>query len=209
MTLPFPPNPFHVRVEYALAGKKALVQPMAGKDSGVKSSTGLAGNISTPVVVPFVNEKGVEEHRRLATAPTFSVMLDPGEQVIPVDGGTARAVKVSVETNISSAPAGSLQLQVPSGWRVEPAKLTVKLEHRGDKQDFEFKVFPSTLKEERAQIRAVLNERQVGIQRRLQPGHARRFEQRLLLSAGIAAGEHRECEGAARIEGRIHHGRGR
>ena len=158
VTLPFPPNPFHVHVEYALAGKKAVVQPMGGKDAGVKSSTGLAGNISAPVVVTFLDEKGTEEQRRLATAPAFSVMLDPGEQVIPVDGGAARTVKVSVETNVASAPAGSLHLEVPSGWRVEPANLAVKLEHRGDRQDFEFKVFPSTLKEERAQIRAVLSD---------------------------------------------------
>jgi hypothetical protein len=158
LTLPFSPNPFHVRAEYALAGKKAMVQPMGRKEPAVKSSTSLAGNISTPVVVTFLNEKGAEEQRRLATAPAFSVMLDPGEQVIPVDGGAARTVKVSVETNVSSAPAGSLHLDVPSGWRVEPEKLPVKLEHRGNKQDFEFKVFPSTLKEERAQIRAVLSD---------------------------------------------------
>src|SRR6185369_11215750 len=52
----------------------------------------------------------------------------------------------------------SLHLELPSGWRVEPQKLAVKMEHRGDKQDFEFKVFPSTLKEERAEIRAVLSD---------------------------------------------------
>jgi hypothetical protein len=158
LTLPFPPNPFHVRVEYALAGKKVVVHPTAGKDAALKSSTGLAGTIWTPVVVPFLNEIGTEEQRRLATAPAFSVMLDPGEQVIPVDGGAARTVKVSVAANVSSTPAGTLRLEVPSGWRVQPEKLPVNLAKRGDQQDFEFKVFPSTLKEERAQIRAVLND---------------------------------------------------
>jgi len=131
---------------------------MGGKDSAAKSNTGLAGSITSAVEVPFLNESGAEDRRRLATAPAFSVMLDPGEQVIPVDGGAARTVKVSVETNVSSAPAGSLHLELPSGWRVEPQKLAVKMEHRGDKQDFEFKVFPSTLKEERAEIRAVLSD---------------------------------------------------
>ena len=158
LTLPFPPNPYHVRVEYALAGKKALVQPMGGKGEAIKSSTGLAGDTSTPVMVPFLNDKGTVEQRRLATAPVFSVMLDPGEQVIPVDGGEARTVKVSVAANLSSTAAGSLRLEVPSGWRVEPGNLSVKLAKRGDQQDFEFKVFPSTLKEERAEIRAVLSD---------------------------------------------------
>jgi len=158
LTLPFAPNPFHARVEYVLAGKKNLVQPMGGKDSAAKSNTGLAGSITSAVEVPFLNESGAEDRRRLATALAFSVMLDPREQVIPVDGGAARTVKVSVETNVSSAPAGSLHLELPSGWRVEPQKLAVKMEHRGDKQNFEFKVFPSTLKEERAEIRAVLSD---------------------------------------------------
>jgi len=158
LTLPFPPDPFHARVEYALAGKKTIAQAMEGKGSVAKSSTSLAGNISAPVEVPFLNERGIEEKRRLATAPAFSVMLDPGEQVIPVDGGAARTVKVSVQTNVSGASAGTLRLESPSGWRVEPETVPVKLEHRGAKQDFEFKVFPSTLMEERRQIRAVLTQ---------------------------------------------------
>ena len=159
LTLPFPPYPFHVRVEYAPGEKKGMSHPMGGVSAEeAKSATALAANVATPLVVSFRNDKGTEEQRRLKTAATFSVMLDPGEQVIPIDGGQARTVHVSVESNLTGAPAGTLRLEVPSGWRVEPAERPVLLEHRGDKQEFEFKVFPTTLKEEREQIRAVLND---------------------------------------------------
>jgi hypothetical protein len=43
-----------------------------------------------------------------------------------------------------------------AGWRAEPAELQVNLGRRGDKQDFDFKVFPAGLEEGRANIRAVL-----------------------------------------------------
>jgi hypothetical protein len=49
-----------------------------------------------------------------------------------------------------------LRLELPQGWRSEPAQTEVKFTHRGEKQDFQFKVFPAGLQEGRAKIRAVL-----------------------------------------------------
>ena len=135
-TLPFPPSPFHVRVNYSAANH--------GK-----------GEISTGVFVP-VDEKGEKSKRALAVAPIFSVMLEPGEQVIPVDTTSVRPVKVGVSSNLDGAPKGTLHLEAPAGWRVEPASIPVNLQHRSETQEFDFKVVPSTLKEGKAQIRAVL-----------------------------------------------------
>ena len=53
-------------------------------------------------------------------------------------------------------PLGTLRLEVPAGWRAQPDRLPVELHHRGEHQDFEFKVFPGSLKEGKAEIRAVL-----------------------------------------------------
>jgi len=136
VTLPFPPSPFRVRVNYSAANK--------GK-----------GEISAGVFVP-VDERGERSKRALAVAPIFSVMLEPGEQVIPTDAAEARPVKVGITNNLDGAPKGVLRLEVPSGWRVEPASISVNLQHRGKTQDCDFKVSPSTLKEGKAQIRAVL-----------------------------------------------------
>ena len=136
--LPLPPPPFRVRASYAVP------------DSAARNE------ISAPVVAPFTNDRGDRQERTLATAPVFSVMLEPGEQVIPTESTAATSVKVAVSCNLTGAPAGTLHLEAPQGWRVEPARLAVDLGRRGASQNFEFKVSPSSLKEGRAQIRAVL-----------------------------------------------------
>ena len=136
--LPLPPPPFGVRASYAVP------------DSAARNE------ISAPVVVPFTNDQGDRQERTLAAAPVFSVMLEPGEQVIPTKSNAATSVKVVVSCNLTGAPAGTLHLEAPQGWRVEPARMAVNLGRRGASQNYEFKVAPSSLKEGRAQIRAVL-----------------------------------------------------
>ena len=63
---------------------------------------------------------------------------------------------VGVTSNLTAAPNGSLHLESPAGWQTEPKEIPVELRLRGDKQHFEFKIVPGSLKEGHAQIRAVL-----------------------------------------------------
>ena len=95
--------------------------------------------------------------RTPAQVPPFSVALEPGEQVLPVADGKETTVKVGVSSNLTGAPAGTLHLDLPAGWRAEPDSLKVSLPKRGDQQDFTFKVFPANLKEGRSEIHAVLD----------------------------------------------------
>jgi hypothetical protein len=106
--------------------------------------------------VPFLDEQGAEQKRPLAVAPMFSVTLEPREQILPVANGSATTVRVGVTCNLTGARPGTLRLEIPSGWRAEPDKLQVALNQRGEHQGFEFKVFPGSLKEGKAEIRAVL-----------------------------------------------------
>jgi hypothetical protein len=57
---------------------------------------------------------------------------------------------------LSNAAKGTLHLEVPAGWGVEPTKLDMEFHGRGEKQEVEFKISPASLKEGRAKIRAVL-----------------------------------------------------
>jgi hypothetical protein len=100
---------------------------------------------------------GTDLQEPLALVPPFSVALEPGEQVLPVADGKETTVKVGVSSNLAGAPAGTLHLDLPAGWRAEPDSLKVSLSKRGDQQDFTFKVFPANLKEGRSEIRAVLD----------------------------------------------------
>ena len=160
-TLPFPPPPLHVRIDYSVLPRKHIKAPVPDviqKMRGKKDEENYPkAQISAAVTVPYKDEKGVERKTTLAIAPTFSVQLDPGEQVIPVEAAPATTVKVAVMANLAKTSPGTLRLEVPEGWHVEPARLPVNFHQRGERQEFEFKVIPASLKEGRAHIRAVLS----------------------------------------------------
>ncbi len=159
-TLPFPPPPFHATVQYH-SHHSAHDLTLFGGAHKLGGSDGPETEISSPVVVPFLDDRGVERRRTLAIVPAFSVMLEPGQQVIPTEGDGECRVKVGVSSNFSTTVHGTLHLEVPTGWGVEPAKLAMEFHKRGEKQEFEFKIFPASLKEGRAKIRAVFESGQV------------------------------------------------
>ena len=140
-TLPFPPAVMHAHVEYSVAETAAV----RGKSA-----------IEATVVTRFVDDAGVERSRPLAVVPAFSVALEPGTQVISTHNGASSTVTVGVSSNLNRQTRGMLHLELPEGWRSEPTHLAVEFSRRGDKQDFEFKVFPAGLQEGRAKVRAVL-----------------------------------------------------
>jgi hypothetical protein len=140
-TLPFPPPALRARVEYSVAG-------------GGEGKT--RNGIDAVVVTPFVDDAGKERSRPLAIVPAFSVALEPGTQVISTHNGSTTTVTVGVTGNLQQATHGVLRLELPQGWRSEPAEAAVDFKQRGQKQDFQFKVFPAGLQEGRATVRAVL-----------------------------------------------------
>jgi LmbE family N-acetylglucosaminyl deacetylase len=137
-TLPFPPPEMRARVEYAAGEGKTR------------------NGITTVVVTPFMDDAGKQLARPLAVVPAFSVMLEPGTQVISTHNGSTSTVAVGVTGNLSRETHGVLRLELPVAWRSEPAQLAVDLKKRGEKQDFQFKVFTAGLQEGRATVRAVL-----------------------------------------------------
>jgi LmbE family N-acetylglucosaminyl deacetylase len=151
-TLPFPPPALRARVTYRVAGLETV--PKAGSDgSGMRSKNA----ISTVVMTPFADETGKERSRPLAVVPAFSVMLEPGTQVISTHNGSSSTVTVGVTTNLTRTERGELKLELPEGWKSEPVEQRVELAHRGEKKEVQFKVFPDGLKEGRATLRAVLD----------------------------------------------------
>ena len=140
-TLPFPPPVLRARVEYSVAG--------AG-DAQEKNG------IAAAVVTRFVDQAGKEHARPLAVVPAFSVALEPAMQVISTHNGASSTVTVGVTSNLSRDTPGVLRLELPPDWRSEPAQTGVKFTRRGEKQDFQFKVFPAGLQEGRAKVRAIL-----------------------------------------------------
>jgi LmbE family N-acetylglucosaminyl deacetylase len=141
-TLPFPPPALRARVEYSIANTNA--------------SRGRTG-ITAAVVTQFADANGIRRTRPLAVVPAFSVMVEPGTQVISTHNGSASTVTVGVIGNLGREVHGVLRLEMPPGWRSEPAQFAVEFKRRGEKQDFQFKVFPARLQEGRATVRAALD----------------------------------------------------
>ncbi len=141
-TLPFPPPALRARVEYSVSGAGA---------------TKIANGINAVVVTPFLDDAGKQRTRPLAIVPAFSVALEPGTQVISTHNGSTTTVAVGVTSNRTHHVHGVLRLDLPDGWRSEPAQLAVDFQRRGEKQDFQFKVIPAGLQEGRATLRAVLD----------------------------------------------------
>ena len=141
-TLPFPPPALRARVEYSV---------------GSTSASRARNGITSVVVAPFLDDTGKPATRPLAVVPAFSVMLEPGTQVISKHNGSTSTVTVGVTSNLLRDVSGVLRLEVPPGWRSEPAQFDVRCKQRGEKHDFQFKIFTTGLQEGRATIRAVLD----------------------------------------------------
>jgi len=135
VTLPFPPPPLQAHASYILNGKPGVARAVA--------------------MVRYKESPAGEAERALAVAPAFSVMLEPGAQVIPTHGDAVCNVKVAVSSNLTGAAQGTLRIEAPAGWRAEPASAVLKFHGSGEKQEAEFKVFHDGLTESRTQIRAV------------------------------------------------------
>jgi hypothetical protein len=140
-TLPFPPPALRARVEYSTTGTGAA-----------KTTNG----INAVVVTPFLDEAGKQRTRPLAIVPAFSVELEPGTQVISTHNGSTTTVAAGVTSNRTGETHGILRLELPEGWRSEPAQFATDFKRRGEKQDFQFKVIPAGIQVGRATLRAVL-----------------------------------------------------
>jgi LmbE family N-acetylglucosaminyl deacetylase len=139
-TLPFPPPALRARVEYSTGGAGAHAK----------------GEIATAVASTIVDDAGKQVTRTLAVVPAFSVMIEPGTQVISTHNGTTTTVTVGVTSNVTRDSRGILRLDLPNGWKSQPAQLRVEFSKRGEKQEFHFKVVPADLQQGRATVRAIL-----------------------------------------------------
>src|SRR5262249_36905268 len=62
-----------------------------------------AGMISGACMVRYKDSAGSIAERPLSVAPAFSVLLDPGSQVVPQDDGFAVGVNAVVSSNLETA----------------------------------------------------------------------------------------------------------
>jgi LmbE family N-acetylglucosaminyl deacetylase len=112
------------------------------------------GVISATCMVRYKDASGNVAQRPLAVAPAFSVAVQPSSAVIPTSSQVGTRVGVSARDGGTGSDA-QISTKVPPGWRSEPKQLQIKIS-KDQTRDSSFEVFPSELKECRAEVGAEL-----------------------------------------------------
>jgi hypothetical protein len=133
--LPFPPLPV-----------SAIGDLAGGELSGEE--------VLAPCMVRYKDASGQIVKRPLAVAPEFSIALMPSSDVIPSGLRGSRTVTTTAGDQSGGSQA-QIALNVPNGWRAEPAHESVEIP-KDQSKDASFQVFPSELKESQTHIRAEL-----------------------------------------------------
>jgi LmbE family N-acetylglucosaminyl deacetylase len=103
--------------------------------------------ISAVAKVKFIDPTLGQSERPLAVGPPISVLLTSPVVVAPVGGSGKSQIGVSVRSNVQNAVHAKLKLEIPQGWKVEPAEIPVDLDHDGDVSNYSFQITPQNLHE--------------------------------------------------------------
>lgn len=156
--LPFSPDSLSVHAAFGLSNEaETAIFGMTAEAARKGRWHNDVAELYASAMVPFLDAGGREQERPLSVVPIFSVTLEPGEQVLPIEDGKDMAVRVGVSSNLTGASDGVLRLQLPDGWKSIPDQMPVSLHARGEKRSLEFKIVPVNLKEGSAEVRAVLD----------------------------------------------------
>ncbi|MCZ2153011.1 MAG: PIG-L family deacetylase [Bryobacterales bacterium] len=130
-----PPAPLQARVTYEYRGETASVR--------------------TPVLVRFMDERGLEHRRALAAGPALSIETETESGIFPLGGGKYR-LNLRLR-HIGSEPiAGTARLEIPAGWHCEPASAPFQMEKEGEATGAAFELTPPAgLRAGRLKVQAV------------------------------------------------------
>ena len=90
----------------------------------------------------------------LPIGPAISVTMIQSAGIIPL-GKTAFSVKVRIHSDVNSPAKGSIRLDMPAGWKSEPATEEFSFEQEGQEQIVAFNVSPGRVAEKAYRITAV------------------------------------------------------
>ncbi len=82
----------------------------------------------------------------LTITPGISVRIAPQAGITPL-GKKSFALSALVHSEAAAGSKGTVKLQLPAGWRAEPATAEFSLERAGEEQNVGFQVFPDRLEE--------------------------------------------------------------
>lgn len=90
----------------------------------------------------------------LTVAPAIGVSIEPRFGIVPLDA-KAFSVKTVIHSNVKGPASGTLRLEMPAGWKSEPASAPFSTTQDGDDLGVAFTVTPANLSEKVYDITAV------------------------------------------------------
>jgi len=88
----------------------------------------------------------------LVVTPAIGLRMDPEARILPLDGSP---LPVKVTVHAEGAAEGTVDLNLPDGWRSEPAEAHFHLDAGGDTEPIQFSVTPAASQEGAYAIQAV------------------------------------------------------
>ena len=102
-----------------------------------------------------VNGLGVV-YEPLAVAPAISVQLSQRAGIVPLSSKSFK-LSVTIHSNVKGPATGSVNLEMPSQWRSEPASMPFITDKDGADRSVSFRVLPADLSEKAYVIKALAN----------------------------------------------------
>ncbi len=111
-------------------------------------------SVVRPVVYTWTDPVRGELYRAFEVVPAVTATLE--REVLMFPNGAAQTVSVVLAAGRADA-AGKVRLEVPKGWRAEPAEVPFQLPTRGDERTVRFQVTPAKGSGERGRLRVVVD----------------------------------------------------
>jgi LmbE family N-acetylglucosaminyl deacetylase len=90
----------------------------------------------------------------LIAAPAIGVSIEPRFGIVPLDAKTF-AVKTQIHSNVKGPASGTVRLDLPAGWKSDPASIPFSTTQDGEDLGLSFTVTPANLNEKPYAITAV------------------------------------------------------
>ena len=134
LNLPLPPYPLTAWVEFTYEG----VEVRAGQSVQTVRQLNGPGMVLDPLMV----------------TPPVSVRIAPQAGITTL-GARSFAVSTLVHTEVETGAKGTVRLELPPGWRSEPAVASFAMQRAGQEQNIGFQVFPNQLEQKTYTVTAV------------------------------------------------------
>ena len=148
-------------VRYTIDDESQIYRPAAVPPLSAVVSYEVAGarvEMRRPVVRLEANLPYGYDTHVLAVVPAIAVTLSPSQAILPLAAAQKTLqLRASITNNAAGKSQGSLKLQVPAGWTVDPAAASFEFSQPGERAFFPFTVRVPTLEPRDYKIEAIAN----------------------------------------------------